>query len=679
MKRDGISTASVEMALSKFLVLAFIRDEAVEKYANYFTLSTFSIPCNIQKIGPGFVIVNFYRFKNINEEDFFIIKFQISIGCKYQTIVINSTDVFDNFNIRITKDDCKEKSLLIRIFQKILATMTSERTLLYNKIALVIKAKGSQMRDTLFENSINFYDVGKSSIEADHKFLKQRTIFFIPYEKKTIKIGGNFLIITLARDVNASNLFIFLYAPMSKRRFVVKYPLIILAQRFLETYKPGTSAEFSDISKNFGLSRLYPADKKYLEPDIDTSACNVPLSNHILNLFRLCNSNLIESKGFKTNLDLMRFIMSEYRNNGSYFHWLSNVELFKRNQSMILKFRNFEGIIREYISMRVVDQDDILIETCLDSYLDHNDFFKPYYSIDLQRMQKANFFVTITCSSKEIRRVHSINIWNFCYINQIESSNESLKIFGKTLKDQVYKLESEIIQSLNLHKGKFKNKEKKRIEAVKLSAYKNGSVQNMRPNLRPVTVKNTSIEIAVPRYINRTKEHSFRLTLPKTDLDNSMKLHDHLVGKLGNEDQERMGPSRVFLGDPAEKERTNFHHGSKSFVDDRSNNFLVLPSKFNLEKKMRSSQLLNSKEETEDNPEKKQTIITKNVSLLTGSPKEVIFVPRICSLDSDGFVFKTKPIFSTVFTLRPKRTLTIFIEHFSKLISQKGGILNLQS
>jgi hypothetical protein len=612
-KRDQISTASEEMVISRNLVLTFIRDEAVEKYANYYTLSTFSITCNIKKIGPGFVIVNFYRFKNIDMEDFFIIKFQISIGCKYQTLVINSTDVKNIFDITISKSDCKEKSQLISIFQRLLSTMTSEKTLLYNKIALIINNSENENRSQLYENAVNFYNINQDNKnKSNHLFLKKRTTYFVPYEKKTIKINGNFLIATLAGDIKGFNMYIFLYAPTSKRRFVVTFPLTVIYKRFnapddLKTTSKSKSKKqererskkeeeqklkskqnepprlpltnskvvitrsnlknesvfdtsqisgklkndslsMSDIKKNEKKKTIKFAPQQNLEVSTYTTPNLVPGYSEIFKILETNENEFAESDDEceSQGRALMDSFMQDKYKNKSYFGWLENIKLKKINKTLILSFENLEGIVREYVSMRVMDSQDILIETYLDSYLDHEEIFKPYYNIDLQRMQKAYFYITVSRCGMLSRKVDALNIWNFIKSQQL-AANISI-VYAKFLKDIVYRLEEILLQQISSNNLNYQKSD--------LSCFKHGNVDNSK------------IKQIRKSLFNRAKIYS--------------------------------------------------------------NN------------------------------------------------ENTYFVPQRSCIDDKGFVFKRKPIFSTVFTLRPKRIFTIFVEDYSKIKSKESCLSDLQ-
>ena len=88
----------------------------------------------------------------------------------------------------------KGKPKLIAIFECLLSKMVSEKTLLYNKIALVRPPQDAGGPPASFENAIDFYNLRpRDRCEAGSQFLKRRTVYYVPLEKKTFKFLSSFL------------------------------------------------------------------------------------------------------------------------------------------------------------------------------------------------------------------------------------------------------------------------------------------------------------------------------------------------------------------------------------------------------------------------------------------------------------------------------------------------------
>ena len=324
------------------------------------------------------------------------------------------------------------------------------RTTLYQKLAMESFRKSAEKRLFWVQNTVDFYSLESVvAVQQKHHFLHEKAMYFQIIGKKVIRQNGNFIVLTLAEDLCGKVFYIFMYVPRSKRRFVVKFDKDLLVGAL--------SKYVGDLTQTMNSTPKFHMKRK------------------IQNVEELI-SGLVAKKQCHQNQDLK--------------NW---VELFedkllwekKENSVWLFNLGNLAGIVREYISIRVFESQQILLETYIDGYLNQIDIFKPYAPAIINDLRHFSFFVNLTKPQRIIRKNDNINIYNFLRIANFCPENQT-EVNGNFFKNLVHLLEEKIFEKLSkseisFHKINLSDfKESKSSDAKNEDEIKTNKIQSRR-------------------------------------------------------------------------------------------------------------------------------------------------------------------------------------------------------
>lgn len=445
------------------LILNFITDVGVERFNKYYNVDNYSIVCRFKKFEKGRSMVKLYRFFNSAKGQFFIMRFQVQFDSKLMTFVLTSADFKKFFGLKIDAIICSNKMEMIVMFQKVFMNIEFIQTTLYKKVVMESSHVGVEKRLLWIQNTVDFYNLSdKIQDEQNPHFLQEKVVHFQIIGKKVIKQNNNFIVLTIAEDLYAKTLFIFLYVPKSRRRFVVKFDKELLINSLSRTAQ--------DLTYQMNSTKKYSMKKK-----IDN------IEKLIINMCRKNNKPKVDD--------------------------LSNwIELFdeqvlweKKDKNVwLFKFEGLHGIIREFISIRILDSQQILLETYIDGYLNQSDIFKPYSPIIINDLRYFSFFVHLTKPRHIIRKNDNINIYNFLRITNFCSEDQK-NVNGKFFKDLVHLLEEKIFEKLvsselSFHKVSFTEfKQKQSNDAQAITGKKHVKFEDENNDKKKLSFRHTYI------------------------------------------------------------------------------------------------------------------------------------------------------------------------------------------
>lgn len=438
--QNPIFDTQKSIKIDNSLILNFITDVGVNRFSKYFDLKNFSIVCNFKKSGKGFAIVKLYRLFNVDTNEFFVIRFQITIGSKFVTLVVTSADIRTHFGLSLDYKNCNKSIEMISLFQKILTGMEFIQTTLYQKIAMESVHEAAEHKLFWIQNTVDFYNLGsENSDKQRHRFLNQKAMYFQIIGKKVIRHNNNYIVLTLADDLFAKILFIFIYIPKSRRRFVVKFDKELLINSLSEYVNDLTYQ--MNITKNFRMQ------------------------NKIQSIEELIIGMGRKKNGMKSQ-DLQDWV-----------HLLDQQLLWekKENNAWLFNLGNLFGIVREYISIRIFEAHQILLETYIDGYLNQIDIFKPYAPAIINDLRHFSFFISLTKPQRIIKKNDNINIYNFLRITNFCSENRT-DVNGNFFKDLVHLLEEKLLKKISTSEISF--------HKINLSDFKQKSNENHDQLLR---------------------------------------------------------------------------------------------------------------------------------------------------------------------------------------------------
>jgi hypothetical protein len=375
-----------------------------------------------------------YFYTSNQQKNFYIIKFEVFVQTKYEVIVMNSLDLRDVCSINITENESRDKLKLISVFHKILSRLNYKSTFLYKKLNLVFShinnEKNKKVYKNLFERSLT------ENIEETifKPFLYEKCEYFKSYVKKILKYNGKFIIITFAEDYHRKNLFIFLYIPSSQRRFIVKFRISALEETLPELY-----FDISKITKIF----MKNSQKRVRFTFKSTKEIEPSINNKQEQLARLEQTALRQQN-------------SSSKPKINYLLWLQLAQLTFETNVWYLHFADLRGVAKEYISMKIINQENILIVIYLDMYMNQLDIFKPYYKINSWDL--TNFSLEINIS----KVIHFFKQISFVNLEKVARSKlytfESFKIFinGWILNQISWSFEDLIFERIQEKKMKYK-------------------------------------------------------------------------------------------------------------------------------------------------------------------------------------------------------------------------------
>lgn len=392
------------VTIDNSLIVKFITDVGTEQFEQFYNLKTFNIAFAIKRMSKGSAIIRVYRFKNWAVEEFFIVRFQISIASRLLSLVLTSEDLRTHFGFCIKSANCNQQLEMVSLFQRILAGTELIPTRLYRKLVMETSNSDSEHRLFWTQNSVDFYQLdSRPVVSARHKFLKNKAIYFQVIGKKIIKAKDQFIVLTLAEDLCGKVLYIFMYIPKSRRRFVVKFDKEVLISSL---------GDFVDQTKTKQQSKM---DSK--------TTLKVQIAEELI-------IRMYTKRDRPQLQDLERWTALFDDN----LVWEK-----KENCVWLFSLCGLTGIIREYLSIKMIESQQVLFEIYLDGYLNQSDIFKPYSPIIASDLRHFAFLVTLTKPKRVIRRNENINVYNFLRISGFGGATAK-EVNGRFFKDLVHLL-----------------------------------------------------------------------------------------------------------------------------------------------------------------------------------------------------------------------------------------------
>lgn len=392
------------VVIDNALIVKFITDVGTEQFEQFYNLQTFNIAFAIKRMSKGSAVIRIYRFKNWAVDEFFIVRFQITIASRLLSLVLTSEDLRTHFGFCIQSANCNQKLEMVSLFQRILAGTELIPTRLYRK--LVMETSNSEADYRLFwtQNSVDFYRLdSRPAVSARHKFLQNKAIYFQVIGKKIIKTRDQFVVLTLAEDLCGKVLYIFMYVPKSRRRFVVKFDKEVLISSLGDFVDQTKTKQHNKMDSKTALKvqiaeeliiRMYTKRDRPQLHDLDRWTA-------------LFDDNLVWEK--------------------------------KENCVWLFSLCGLTGIIREYLSIKMIESQEVLFEIYLDGYLNQSDIFKPYAPVIASDLRHFAFLVTLTKPRRVIRRNENINVYNFLRISGFGGATAK-EVNGRFFKDLVHLL-----------------------------------------------------------------------------------------------------------------------------------------------------------------------------------------------------------------------------------------------